>query len=630
MSLWNKLFVEVHNGTKITYSESDLRKLDRTYERDLMDWENRRVMSPYRKEQQLSFLAKLRDFAYDKILDRHLYTFKHLLVVPNPYGLAKQTALLLFNSSKETKIVYRVLGDEGEDFVQETEYTTRHKVAIMGLYFKRSNKVDLSMVDRDGKVLKHRVIRIYVGDAPDTQRDVVSSIENQKDDYRFPMVMLNGATFDPLAMDANGDIRYALQLKTNRMGMIPLQNGHVLFADRTANCVNIFGEIQPCRYHEMDYMGRVYQTYMIEEPIGTVVTQHDNSLFLVTASDSEHRNDCIIEMDMETAEIVKRVDLASVIGDKYRDVEDWTMLSTMEYRNGLLLISIRRLHTIIALDWEEGKISWAIGQEEVWKDTDMCDLLVRCPRGAPLNFGRPDGANWLDDNNIILYNPNICGDVKGGYANANKSVIMQFEIDNDKKAWYKTCQYDAVKNVDYGNVIVEKDGKHVISISGSLAGKTEERKALISVLNWENGEITKNITLSKMVLNGWHWDIDIKDYSSSMAETQGKVVGRLSGPEVFTGEIGEPEEKKIPRKFFNTPHICGDLFIYNLCPGAIDKVYFVGENHKYVKDYSMLKPSTNAEMFAVQVDEMETDEYYIYLESRGKYYLLKNEIRIVK
>ena len=36
--------------------------------------------------------------------------------------------------------------------------------------------------------------------------------------------------------------------------MIPLANGHFLLVDKTANRVDKYGKVTPCRYHEIDYM----------------------------------------------------------------------------------------------------------------------------------------------------------------------------------------------------------------------------------------------------------------------------------------------------------------------------------------------------------------------------------------
>ena len=152
-------------------------------------------MSPLRKAPQQVYLTQVRDYAFEKILDGHMYTFAHLLVVPNPYDLVKQSALILFNSSKLTKVRYRVLGDTPEaDFVGETEYTRRHRVPVMGLYLERSNKVELEMIDEKGNVIKRRMLRIYVSETPKKIIDVVGEAKYE-DATHFPFILVNGVSF---------------------------------------------------------------------------------------------------------------------------------------------------------------------------------------------------------------------------------------------------------------------------------------------------------------------------------------------------------------------------------------------------------------------------------------------------
>ena len=69
MNFIKKHFVEVKRGTKVTYSESDLRKLDRTYEKEILDTNDRRVRSPMTKLLQQAYLTQLRDYAYEKECD---------------------------------------------------------------------------------------------------------------------------------------------------------------------------------------------------------------------------------------------------------------------------------------------------------------------------------------------------------------------------------------------------------------------------------------------------------------------------------------------------------------------------------------------------------------------------------
>lgn len=125
-----KLFVEVKNGGKMTYSVSDLNKLDRMYETEVFERKEKRVMSPFKKEMQKSFQAQVRDYAFEKILDRHLYTFKYMLVIPDPYGVSKADmhlfCLILQKSIKlctEFSVIHLiVILRVRQDLLQDTEF----------------------------------------------------------------------------------------------------------------------------------------------------------------------------------------------------------------------------------------------------------------------------------------------------------------------------------------------------------------------------------------------------------------------------------------------------------------------------------------------------------------------------
>lgn len=303
MGLFQKYFVNVRRGTKITYSESDLRKLDRDYEKEVMAEGPRRIRSAFRKVPQQAYLSQTRDYAFEKILDRHLYTFQHLLVIPNPYDVVKQSALLLFNSSKETKIRYRVIGDTPEaDFIAETEYTKRHRVPVLGLYLERNNRVELEMIDTEGTVIKRRMLRLYVSDTPAKLKDLKIEQQDKKMSY-FSFILLNGASYSPFAIDRNGAIRYSIQLWTTNVGMLPLANGHFLYEDRTANRMNGIGQIKSCRFHEMDYLGRVYRTFLIDYSVLNVVAQYGELLYLRVSCGEDESQRKIIELNLTSGEV---------------------------------------------------------------------------------------------------------------------------------------------------------------------------------------------------------------------------------------------------------------------------------------------------------------------------------------
>lgn len=629
MGFWKDLFVEVRHGSKVTYSPSDLNKLDRSYEREVSSQTERKVLSPFRKEAQRFFTAQVRDYAFEQILDRHLYTFSHLLVIPNPYGMAQQTALLLFNSSREYKVRYRVQGDNGADFIGETEMTKRHRVAVMGLYFDRSNKVDLYLIDENEQIVKHRMIRIYVGEAVSNSPEIVSKVETDSE-LQMPMVMVNGELYRPMAMDVNGAVRYALQLRTGRMGMIPLQNGHFLFADRTANCVNSLGKIQPCRYHEMDYLGRVYRTFIINEPIGILAAGQGASLYLAMASDEGHVNDCILELDMNSGDVLSKFNLSEVLGEKYRTVSDWTKLSHMECRDGKLMLSLRRLHTVLCLNTEDMKPEFVLAQPGVWDGTPLADYVLHPEADSDiLNFGWPNSAIWKEKDRLYIFNAKARGDVPQGYSDTKSSEVIELQIDRAKNSFHILYRHSSDRTLNYGAAL-PLEGQNILYLQGAVQYKTGDRAAVLTVVDMEKDREGSRITLSMEYISAWEFKPDIPSYSRFIDAREKCVFGNLGMPEKFDGELPPLTEERLSRRFFRRPHMCDNLFLFSMLPGAISHIYFQGEKHGYVQDYSMLKNAKRQEIFAIQVDGFEPDEYYIYLEFDGVARRLKNEIRVIE
>lgn len=512
MGLFGNYFVDVKRGTKITYSESDLRKLDRNYEKEVFPEGQKRILSAFRKVPQQAYLTQVRDYAFEKILDNHMYTFQHLLVIPNPYDLVKQSALLLFNSSKETKIRYRVVGDTPEaDFIGETEYTTRHRVPVVGLYLSRSNKVELEMIDTEGNIVKRRVIRIYVSGSVRNEESVFLE-KNNKKLSQFPFILVSGVVFDPIVIDCNGAIRYSIQLRSKRMGMIPLENGHFLYEDRTANRINHKGEGRPCRYHEMDYMGRVYRTFLLDFQVRGVAGQRGSDLFLITDSG-------------ETSE-----------------------------------------RKLVQLNLKDGQI--------------ICDSSL--PEEGKEAFQR-----------------RIC-----------------------------RCVSAQAKN-RLQNQIASQDGTRLLECSDLRKKKLQDKKASLLETDKKTGEILRQIDFRRAVNMVWLFQPDILQFCKPVELVEKVIFGKLHAPEIFDGQMPPRVKEPIERMYFGNIRLCDDLFICSILPGRIDRVYFIGENHAYVQDYSNMAVGKVRVSFTISLAEFEVDEYHVFVESREVVHRLKNRIRVV-
>lgn len=633
MGFFSKHFVEVKNASKITYSESDLRKLDRTYDKEVFPKKKKRIMSTIRKVPQRAYLSRLRDYAFERILDGHGFTFKHLLVIPNPYDLVRQSAMILFNSSKETKVRYRVVGDTPDvDFVGETEYTTRHRVPVMGLYANRSNKVELELINRENTVIKRRMLRIYVPNVQANKENIIGCQE-RKAETHFPFTFINGVGFRPMAIDSNGEVRYSLQMKTNSVGMIPLNNGHFLYADSGANFADQRNKVRPCRYHEMDYMGRVYRTFFIEYPISNVVAQHGDSLFLVTASAPCYSADKIVEFDMNSAKVVKECDLADLLGTKYRVKEKWANIYALQYTNQRLYITVRTLHTVIKLDWDKMKIDWILAPESVWKGTDAEQYVLSGDGSATEFCRRPNQATVIEcadgtsGEKILLYQEQFMSDLPLDIPDADMSQIVFVNI-KDNKTYERSAAYDIEKSQRFGNCSLSKDAKRVLASSGFLAHPVEGKQAKIVEMDSNTGQVYRTIFFRRRVNNVWNFEPDIKSYAKLLKINAEVVVGTLTPMEVFEGSLPPVAEEKRDRAAFGNLRICDEVLLFGMIPGKTDAVYLVGETHSYKKDYANLRKGKQRMSFVLSLKNLAIDEYKIYLESEQKVYSLRNEIRV--
>ena len=88
-------------------------------------------------------------------------------------------------------------------------------------------------------------------------------------------------------------------------------------------------------------------------------------------------------------------------------------------------------------------------------------------------------------------------------------------------------------------------------------------------------------------------------------------------------------EKPIERIYFSNIRLCDDLFISQILPGRIDRVYFAGKKRTYVQDYSGMAVGKLKVSFAISLAGFEADEYYILVESRNVVHRFKNVIRVV-
>ena len=625
--------IDIKNATKTTYSDEDLRKLDLNYRNEFQIDREKRIYTPFRKEMPRAWQSQIRDMAFEKILDDRIFSFRHLLVIPNPYGASVQTAMLLFNTPKEYRVRYRILGkSEGTDFVGETCMTTRHRVPVLGLYKGYTNRLILELIDGDGEVYQRRDLRIYTRDIPLGQQNIVTKVEHS-DASCFPFILVNGLRFKPVVFDQNGEVRYSLQIKTDQTGMIPLENGRFLYVDATVNRVGSNRQKRACQYHEMDYMGRVYQTYLLDYPIGRYAAQKEDSLFLLTSSAEGYADDCIIELDRSSGEIRKKCMLEALIGDKYKTNGNWIVASGMQYVQGQLILTMRRYHTVISIDWEKQSVNWVLAPESIWRGTVLEDKLLASDSQDRMDGYMPESPDiYVQEDGrlrIRLYCIQNKGNVPAeGAVSDDDSRIDFYEIDPEKHTFHKRRSVAVVKSQRDAGCVYRDQEDRILSLSGMLMRRTENLRACIEELDGQTGRMINRLRLCKRYRSAWIFTPDIEAYSIPLKHDLNAIKGSLEPPERYTGQLPEPVPEKLKKKIFGNIRVSDTLFMFAFAAGSVSRVYLIGEKHSYVQEFSNLAPKRRKESFCMTLDQLELDEYQVYVEVDNQIYHLKNEIRV--
>ena len=159
--------------------------------------------------------------------------------------------------------------------------------------------------------------------------------------------------------------------------------------------------------------------------------------------------------------------------------------------------------------------------------------------------------------------------------------------------------------------------------------RVKGKKSKLVEIDSTNGEVKRELYFAKLFNKVWQFKPDIKQFSEPVAVTENVIFGRLSAPAEFHGTLPPLSDKPVGRENFSSAYLCENIFLSYIMPSHVDRIYFVGENHTFVQDYSNMISGKIKFPFAVALEDLPKDEYYIYVERNGMVHKLKNEIRVV-
>lgn len=540
----NAMYNGIKNLISVITSDIDIDKIDfnkidvdeinfAEIKSNILEYKN------FNEENQLAI-----ENAINEEFEKGNYTAENPLIVVNPYEVSPLTALVMFNTEKPSNISVTVKGkDESVDITNTfTETSKMHTIPILGLYSGANNEVIVDVNYEDGTTESY-TYNIETEDVADDFYDV--DMETNLDtDSHGDLIFFEGHR--NFAVDNNGDIRWCFDgelLNGNMVSPIRLlQNGNIAIFS---------GKVQKLPYYsnsvfELNYLGKIVSEYDVPHSHHEIVElPNDNLLVPSKNPNRETEEDYIVEVDRNTGEIVKTIDLYDILDiekvadDGYlpvikQDDDDsrvsirdiianitsesnkigWFHLNSMCYDDGSLVVSGRHQDMVVCLDYCTEEIKWIL-TDPANKDLPE-DLQEKLLIPTIDDFEYPYGQHAVDYNDglLTLYdNGNNRYDENGNPLNIEDrySRGVVYSVDEDNMTIHQIWEFGQNESFDtytpyigdidtlgenhylinFGGMIL-KNGKQYYSIlEGFIGGGTASR-----IVEIENGEIITNVMVN--------------------------------------------------------------------------------------------------------------------------------------
>ncbi len=544
-----------------------------------------RVLQSYQLDQELG-----------QELEQGSYTFQDPFIVLNPFGNSPLTAVVLFQTEEECPVRVTVKGHtEATDVVGNVDSETLHRVPVIGLYPGEDNTVVLQLLDEKGNVTQEKTITITTDPLPSSMEKVVE-VEESAEASAYGLIEVSGfGTPYPFAFDTEGHVRWYLSETYASYGYFPLSNEHFIVMDADV-MIQTYEKPHAQQLYEMDYLGRVYQIYMVENGAHHEVIEKTpgGNLLVLTNSIDEHVEDMVQEIDRKTGEIIRSLDMREIFGDTYVDMMDWAHLNTVSYNpdNDCVILSVRNVHSAIKVNWSTKELVWILGNPEVWEGTPYEDKVLQ-PQGDIIwNYQQHsvyEIAEDLDDNQatiqIMMFDNHWDKTRKVDFFDdLEDSYVSLFTVDEAAMTVSQLKTYAGVKSKITSNFGFDYEAGRVFFMGGYLAEETEDGKnGMIYEYDYNTGEVLNQYSLRYTFYRAYEFAPDFNTCAEPLTLADNYLKGTLRAAEVNTQAEEVPEEL--------LPEGVGLWTIQQLLyieakDHQVSKVEFIGKDNSYLLDFS--------------------------------------------
>lgn len=469
---------------------------------------------------------------YQNLLKSGEYTEDDIYVQLDPYDASPLSALLLFQTEDAMTVDISVAGKDEATTIKNSfdDYETDHNIPVLGLYPDTENEVTVTLTDESGNSMEKKVT-IKTG----TLAKSIANIEVKEADTTkmelgdSELTFVVPSTKRAYAFDANGDVRW-YSTRYNSHIFKELTNGNLLYLTKESNDADTYNVLL-----ETDYLGKIYHRYDFSSSSAAndtgksegemTVIHHDgielpSGNFLLTVNDgSNYIEDTMIELNRETGEIEKTIDLKDILPEAfYEDYDstsredgkvDWFHQNSVEYdeADNSIIISGRHQDTIMKIDYDTSEIKWIMGDSSGWPESYQKYFLkgdVKASGGQHAAIVLSDQDDNDETTDILYYDNNISVTRGDEVTSEQYSEARQVRINEAEMTIEEVWTFGEELGKDYYTKIIgsarylNNTGNRLVNFGFRDEGKTS---SIMEVT--EDGETVINIDLSDFPTSAW-------------------------------------------------------------------------------------------------------------------------------
>lgn len=576
------------------------------------------------------------------------YTFDDPLVILNPYQNTPLTAVVAFVTDDACEVRVTVKGKtEEQDITDMIDAAALHIIPVLGLYAAYDNEVVLELLDADGNVTGTTTVTITTEALPSSLQGEVE-VDTYTTESSMGLMLVSGLSAPyAYAFDETGEIRWYCTVEWEYYGLFLLENGHFLIEAENVLYPNA-SMPNSCEFWEMDYLGRVYNVYYFPEGVHHDIQEMtpDGNFLILTNSNDGYEQNMIQEIDRETGEVVKSLNLNELFaGLDYIDRDDWCHTNTVSYdeETDTILISCRNLHSVIRIDWSTDEILWILADPTVWEGTGYEDKVLTATEDFQWQYqqhaayaleedldGNPDTVEiMLFDNHYSAYRK------VSTYDYTQASYVKIYSVNAEEMTVTLLKNYETAYSVITSNAFYDSDANRVFSVNAYLSTylNTTNRGEIYEI-DYESGKILNSWKITHRFYRGYSVSFSLNDCAGAFELSDNYIRGTLRMPVEVDAEdavrITDNETLSTDTVSFT---LRGDVLYMEGSDHMYTQIIFNGTEHTYVYDITDIKSqSSDVDSYRYEIPiplgELEADTYTIQVMYNDELYNIEGSFTI--